>query len=170
MELASDFVNLALDALCGMNVTFVAELMTSFEADSKTGLYDGCIGSMQQNASDYTLDANILPVAVDDITIMDVNGVDKDTMLSFYDSSFAGIEERTDVMDFVKSFPLALWLIFSAFVVFLACMLFARGVMHDHVRWIRGKKGSQKATFRPTNPQTTDWLPSEADEQLYDRQ
>ena len=140
----SDFVNLALDALRGMNVTFVTELTASFEADSKTGLYDGCIGSMQQNASDYSLYAVYLPVVADNIAIMDVNNVDRDTMLSFYDSSFSGKRKTTDVLVFWKSFSPAVWLIFSAFVIFLACMLFARGVMHDHVRWIRGKKRSKR--------------------------
>ena len=137
-----DAANLALDALRGMNLTFVPELTSSSIVDSKTGLCDGCIGSMQRNLSDVSLEAAYMPIVDDNIDITGVTSVDKDTLLSFYDNSFVG--KATDVLDFVGSFPPALWLIFSAFILLLGCMLFARGVIHEHSRWITRRQKSKR--------------------------
>ena len=120
-------LNLLLDQLRGINYTVVREPGYGTMTDEKTQQYDGCIGSMQKNESDFmpTVGMLTVPVVGPNLTQTVVDGFERIGILSAYNRTTANDQSRTQVLDMVFSFSLELWILLTFSIIFLFLLLHA---------------------------------------------
>lgn len=119
---AKIFGQLYLGATRGFNASFVFEPSIGVPKDADSEIYDGCIGSLQRNDSDFmaTIGLVTFPVKGPNLTQVLVDGSNTMELISGYNRTNASDVTRTQVMDMVFSFSVPLWflLLFTYVVTF----------------------------------------------------
>ena len=119
--------NLMLEQLRGINYTVVHESAMGTMTDEKTQQYDGCIGSLQKNETDFigTVGLLTVPVVGPNLTHTVVDGFEKMGILSAYNRANVTDGSRTQVLDMVFSFSRGLWILLAFSYMVLVLLLHA---------------------------------------------
>ena len=120
-------LNLLLQQLRGINYTVVREPAYGTMTDVKTQQYDGCIGSLQKNESDFMLTVGLVtfPVVGPNLTHTVVDGLERMGIISAYNKTNPDDGSRTQVLDMVFSFSSGLWILLAFSIIFLFMLLHA---------------------------------------------
>ena len=123
--------NLFLQQLHGINYTVTREPVFGTMTDRKTQQYDGCIGALQKNDSDFVLTVGLLtvPVVGPNMTQTVVDGFSRMGIVSAYNRTSINNESRTHVLDMVFSFSRGLWILIAFSVIVLFMLLHAATVV-----------------------------------------
>ena len=140
--------NLLLDQLRGINYTVVREPVIGTMTDKDTQQYDGCIGSLQRNESDFMLTAGLLtvPVVGPNLTHTVVDGFERMGIVSAYNKTNVNDQSRTQVLDMVFSFSPGLWILLAFSIITLFMLLHAATVLMGEV--LHAKYASRLWTTR----------------------
>jgi hypothetical protein len=117
-----------LEAYRGLNLSVVAPSTISFGQmiDPVTKAYDGCIGTLQANLSEFMIGFVGYPNEAVNITHSLIDGFE--TMLfgtAYKKVNLSESSSMTQVMDMFTSFPADLWIIAISFYIFLFILLSA---------------------------------------------
>ena len=120
-------INLLLEQMRGINYTVVREPGYGTMIDKETQQYDGCIGSMQKNESDFMLIVEMLtiPVVGPNLTHTVVDGFGRMGIVSAYNKTNIDDGSRTQVLDMVFSFSPGLWILLAFSIITLFMLLHA---------------------------------------------
>ena len=126
--------SLILEQLRGINYTVVREPGIGTMIDVKTQQYDGCIGSLQKNESDFMLTVGLLtvPVVGPNLTHTVVDGFERMGILSAYNRLNVNDASHTQVLDMVFSFSPGLWILLAFSIIALFMLLNA-------ATWVRAE-------------------------------
>ena len=119
--------NLLLQQLQGINYTVVREPVFGTLINHEAQHYDGCIGSLQKNESDFMVTGGLMPIQVmgPNLTHTVVDGFARMGIASAYNRTNIDNQSHTQVLDMVFSFSSGLWIMLTFSMIFLFMLLHA---------------------------------------------
>lgn len=116
------------------NFSLGQETQTGTIIDSVNLKYDGCIGSLQRNESDFLLTVANFPVIGPNLKHAPAEGNEKMGILSAYIKPYDTDGHLTDVLDMMSAFSSSLWLLFGLFffVIFMMLAVSLRSLTNKH--------------------------------------
>ena len=130
-------LHLSMRSLKGFNVSVVEKCLMPGRLHPKTGMYDGCYGSLQQNKSDFY--AGYTTVVMPDVlrplaTVAEMSF----SFMSMYRMEAEHLRTETSVLDFVDGFTADAWLLTASTLLLLAVLLPFAAQMD--CKWIRQRR------------------------------
>ena len=127
--------NLLLQQLHGINYTVIREPVFGTLIDHEVQQYDGCIGSLQKNESDFMITGGLMtvPVVGPNLTYTVVDGFARMGIVSSYNRVNVNDGSRTQVLDMVFSFSRGLWILLIFSIIVLLALLHAASAVRGEV-------------------------------------
>ena len=114
----------SLESMRGLNISIIRHATTGKLMNHAKLLYDNCIGSLQQNESDYIFGPVTLPVPGSNITPAVVDGFEQMNILTSY--AYANSSRKTHVLEPFLSFTPVVWsFVFMSFATIISLHLSA---------------------------------------------
>lgn len=109
------------------NVTFVTEKNVGSLVDPERLEYNGCIGSLQRNESDMSLQPSLYAYYGPNVTILNAVTYDIINIATVYKRELAS--STSPVLDFLSSYSLVEWLVTVMLILSICCVIIAKTAM-----------------------------------------
>ena len=136
-------VNPFIEYVRGIGIVPVPEQVYGTLVDKEKRLYDGCIGSLQRNESDWGIVQVPMPVFGDNITQGPPLGFEKMSILSGYNPNAIRSKAQIDVMSATNPFSSDVWILIAAQQLLFFVLLVTLSYLCTRIaQQMRSQKGS----------------------------